>query len=111
MINLLIKWILNAVILMVAANFVKGVEIKNFWTALGVALILGLLNAFLKPILEFLSFPLLILSLGLFSIVINTIIIVLTSYFVEGFNVANFFSAMLFAIILSIFSWILNIIF
>ena len=109
--SILVKWILNAVSLMIAVNFVPGTKIKGFLSALFVALVLGLLNAILKPVLEFFSFPLIILTLGLFSFVINAVILILASKFTEGFYIQDFSSALILAVVLSILSWILDLIF
>ncbi len=80
----------------------------GFWTAVIVALILGLLNAFLKPILVILTLPINLLTLGLFTLVINAALIMLASSFVEGFAVAGFWTALLFSLIVSLFNYLLS---
>lgn len=85
--NLLIIWLVSAVSLLVIARIrLFAIEIDGFGTALVVALVLGLLNALLRPILGFLSFPLLILTFGLFSFVINALIFYLAARLVTGFE-------------------------
>jgi putative membrane protein len=80
----------------------KGVIIDEFTTALTVAIVLGLLNFFVKPILVLLTLPVTFFTLGLFLLVINAIIILLCDHFVDGFQVVSFWTAMLFSIILSL---------
>jgi putative membrane protein len=92
-----------------ADYFLEGIYIKDFKTAIIVALALGILNTFLKPILELLAFPLNLLTLGLFRLLINGFIIFLVSWFVSGFIVSNFFWAVIFSIVLSIINWIFNL--
>lgn len=109
--GLIIQILLSAVAVYLSATLLPGVHVKSFWTAILVAIVLGLLNALVKPILQFLSFPITILTLGLFLFVINTIIILICSYLVSSFQVNGFWSALLFSIVLSIITWLLNIVF
>ena len=109
--GLIIQILLSAVAVYLSATLLPGVHVKSFWTALLVAIVLGLLNALVKPVLQFLSFPITILTLGLFLFVINTIIILICSYLVSSFQVNGFWSALLFSIVLSIITWLLNIVF
>jgi putative membrane protein len=87
---------------MLIAHFMKDVKVANFESALIVAIVLGLLNIFVKPILILFTLPATIFSLGLFLFVINAIIILLCSNIVVGFNVDSFWTALIFSIILSI---------
>ena len=80
----------------------KGVHVDSFWIAFVVAVILSLLNTFLKPLLVLLTIPVTILTLGLFLLVINAGIIMLAGAIVPGFEVANFWWALLFSIIMSL---------
>ncbi len=109
--GLIIQILLSAVAVYLSATLLPGVHVKSFWTAILVAIVLGLLNALVKPVLQFLSFPITILTLGLFLFVINTIIILICSYLVSSFQVNGFWSALLFSIVLSIITWLLNIVF
>lgn len=84
------------------------VHVDKFTTAIIVALVLALLNALLKPVLIILTIPVTILSFGLFLLVINAFIIQLAGYFVGGFKVAGFWWALLFSIILSLSTWLLE---
>ncbi len=99
---ILLHWLIYAVAILLAAYLLPGVSLAGFGTALIVALVLGLVNAVLKPLLILLTLPITILTLGLFTLVINTLMIMLTSSLVKGFDVRNFWWALLFAIILSI---------
>lgn len=109
--GLIIQILLSAVAVYLSATLLPGVHVKSFWTAILVTIVLGLLNALVKPVLQFLSFPITILTLGLFLFVINTIIILICSYLVSSFQVNGFWSALLFSIVLSIITWLLNIVF
>jgi|SRR5690606_7444265 len=106
--NWLIKLLITTVLVVVIAHFLPGISVDNFTTALIVAVVLGLLNVFVKPILVFLTIPATIITLGLFLLVINAVIILLGGYFVDGFNVSGFWWAFIFSIILSIAQSILN---
>ncbi len=100
--KLLFRILITAVLVLVIAKVMKGVIVNEFTTALTVAIVLGLLNFFVKPILVLLTLPVTIFTLGLFLLVINTIIIELCDYFIDGFRISSFWTAMLFSIILSL---------
>lgn len=106
--NLLIKLLITTVLIVVIAHFFPGISVDNFSTALVVAVVLGLLNVFIKPLLVLLTIPATILTLGLFLLVINAVIIMLGDYFVSGFHVNGFWTAFIFSIILSVLQSILN---
>jgi putative membrane protein len=110
--NLLVKWLLYALAVLAGAYLLPGVDVNGgFVTALIVALVLSLLNVTVKPILTILTIPVTILTLGLFLLVINAIVIMIVDYFVSGFSVDGFWYALLFSIVLSIVYSILNGIF
>lgn len=100
--KLLIRIFITALLVMVIAYLMKGVVVDEFTTALTVAIVLGFLNFFVKPILVLLTLPVTFITLGLFLLVINAIIILLCDHFVEGFSVNSFWTAMLFSVILSL---------
>ena len=108
MINTVIRWIINAVLLMLIPYVVPGVSVKNFGTALIAALILAFVNALIKPILILLTLPINILTLGLFILVINGLMFWLVSAVVKGFYISGFWPAFLAALVFSIFSIALN---
>lgn len=109
--DLLITWLITAIALLIVAWLPTGVEIAGFGKALIAALVFGILNALLKPILQLLALPFNILTLGLFSFVVNAAIFGLAAYFVTGFNLRNgFISALLGSIALSLVSRFLEFI-
>lgn len=102
--NILINWLIYSLAILVSAYVLPGVTVSAFSTALFAALILGVLNALLKPLLVLLTLPINILTLGLFTFVINSIIVLIADKLVTGFEVAGFWWALLFSIILSVIS-------
>jgi putative membrane protein len=92
----------TAAVVMVLGLVLPGVDVINFWTAIVVALVLALLNAILKPILILLTLPITLLTLGLFLFVINALIIIICDKFIGGFEIANFWWALLFSILVSV---------
>lgn len=101
---LFVRLLVNAIAVLVSAYIIPGVRVDTFVTALVAAVILGLLNAVAKPILVLLTLPITVLSLGLFILVINTILVLLASAVVPGFEVDSFLSALLFSLVLSVVS-------
>ena len=100
--KLLFRILITAILVLVIAKIMKGVIVDEFTTALTVAIVLGLLNFFVKPILVLFTLPVTIFTLGLFLLVINAVMIILCDHFVEGFQGSSFWTAMLFSIILSL---------
>jgi len=94
---------------MIAAYVIPGVTVSNFFSALWVALFLGIVNLLLKPLLILITLPINILTLGLFTFVINGLIILLASSVVKGFQVSGFWVAVLFSIVLSIINFLMNL--
>lgn len=105
--NFLMKTLLNALALFAAAYLLKGVVIKDFLNAIIVAVVLALLNATLGQVLDFITLPLRILTLGLFSFVVDAIVIWIAASLLKGFEVRSFWSAVVLAIVLAIFNAIL----
>jgi putative membrane protein len=106
--NLLIKILITSGLVLLIANFMPGVHVAGFTTALIVAIVLGLLNIFIKPILVILTLPVTILTLGLFLLVINALMILLCTQIVGGFSVDTFLTALIFSVILSVLQSIMN---
>jgi putative membrane protein len=106
--NFLIKLLLSAVAVVIGAYVIPGVSVNSYLTALIVALILSLLNVTVKPLLTILTIPITILTLGLFLLVINVIIIYITDALIPGFHVAGFFSALLFSLVLAVVNWLFD---
>ena len=100
--NLIIRILVSAVLVMLIAHFMPGVSVANFTTSVIVAIVLSLLNLFIKPIIVLFTLPVTILTLGLFLLVINALIILLCSAIVGGFRVDNLLVALLFSIVLSV---------
>lgn len=92
--------------LWIASAIVPGIRIDNGWTLLGAAVVLGVVNAFVRPVVVILTLPVTILTLGLFLLVINAAMLGLAAAFFDGFHVAGFGSALLGAIVVSITGWI-----
>ncbi|RJP47496.1 MAG: phage holin family protein [Armatimonadetes bacterium] len=109
--TLLINWLISALAILSVAYLLEGIAINSFFTALVVALVLGIINAVIRPILIFLTLPINILTLGLFTLVINAVLIMLTGTIVEGFTIVNFWWALIFSLLLSLVNSFLHIIF
>ena len=106
--RLILTWLINAVALIVLPYIMKSITVDDFLTALIVALILGLINTLIRPILVLLTLPVTILTLGLFIFIINGLLFWAVGSFVPGFHVAGFWSGVFGAIIYSIISWALS---
>lgn len=104
--GILLNWLASALIVIIASYLLPGVHVASFIAALWVALVLGILNMLLKPILILLTLPITILTLGLFTIIINALMVLIVTHFVPGFAVDNFLSAVLFSILASIINFI-----
>jgi len=100
--NFLIRVLVVAAVSFGLAHLLGGVHVTDFWTAFVFAIVLALLNMFIRPILILVTLPVTFITLGLFLFVVNTLIIMLASKFVDGFSIDNFWWALLFSIILSI---------
>lgn len=100
--NLLIRIIITTIAVLVTDLLLSGVHIEDFMTAVLVAVVLGLLNAVLRPVLLLLTLPITVVSLGLFILVINAVIVLIASRIVDGFHVNGFWWALGFSLILSV---------
>ena len=106
--DLLIRLVINGFVVFIVAYILPGVHVDNFMSALIVAILLGAVNMFIKPIIVALTLPITIITLGLFLFVINAVLILIVDYFVPGFSVNNFLSALLFSLIVSFLGSFLN---
>lgn len=106
---LIIRWLIMTASVMIAAYVIPGVTVSSFFSALWVALFLGIVNMLLKPFLILITLPINILTLGLFTFVINGLIILLASSVVKGFHVSGFWVAVLFSIVLSVIHFLMNL--
>jgi putative membrane protein len=109
--NLLLRLILTAIAAYFAARLVPGVQISDAKTAILVAIVLAILNTFLKPILVLLTIPITVLTLGLFLLVINILIIFLAAKIVPGFSVDGWVAALIFSLVMAVIGYILDAIF
>lgn len=105
--GLLIRWIVSAIAIILTAYLLPGIHISSLGAALVTAVILGIVNAILKPLLVLFTLPLTILTLGLFTFVINALMILLVSAIVPGFKVDGFWWALLFSIVMSLINSVL----
>jgi len=106
--GLIIRWILSALTLLAISYYVPGISVHGFYTALIAALVLGLINALIKPLIILLTLPVNILTLGLFTLVINALLFWFASTVVKGFYVAGFWPAFWGAFIMWIVGWFLH---
>ena len=104
MITLLVKWLVSALAVFLVGNFLPGIHVPGYKVALITALVLGVLNITVRPILKILSFPITILTLGLFSLVVNGFVLWLASRIVTGFSIDGFWWAVIGSLLISIFT-------
>lgn len=105
--NFLINLLISSLAVFASAQVIPGVVIDNFTTSVVVAIILGVVNAIIKPILIIMTLPINIMTLGLFTLVINALMVLIVDSLVRGFSVSGFWTAMLFSVVLSIVSLVL----
>jgi putative membrane protein len=105
---LIVRWIINALALLALPYVMSGITVKGFYIALIVAVVLGFLNAIVRPILILLTLPVTILTLGLFILVINALLFWFVASFVDGFQVSGFWAAFFGAILYSLITWAAN---
>ena len=106
--NFILRIVVSALAVYGTAWLLPGVKVDDFWSSLLVAIVLAFLNAIVKPILTILTIPITIITLGLFLLVINALIIIFAERLVDGFYVDGFITALLFSIILSVISGLMN---
>ncbi|MGD2126448.1 MAG: phage holin family protein [Desulfobacteraceae bacterium] len=106
--GILIRWLILTLAIMLASYLIEGIEVSGFASAFFAAAILGILNAFFRPILIILTLPINILSLGLFTFIINAMLLKMASGVISGFEVHGFWSAVFGSFIISIISWVLS---
>jgi len=106
--GIVLRWLILTLAIMIAAYLIKGIEVKGFSSALLAAAILGILNAFFRPILIILTLPINILTLGLFTFVINAVLVMMASGVIGGFAVQGFWPALLGSLVITIISWSLS---
>ncbi len=105
----LVRVLVNAFAIYLIARIVPGITVASVWTALGAGLVLGLINAVVRPILIVLTLPVTLVTLGLFLFVLNGLCLWLSSLLVKGFEVHGFWAAVFGALLVSLVSWMLNV--
>jgi len=106
--NIFAYLVINTFAIAVAAYILPGIRVDGLFTAIVVAVVLGTINAFIKPILVFLTLPITIVTLGLFIFVINAALVMFAGYIIPGFQVDGFLWALLFSLVISLVSWFLS---
>jgi len=106
--GIFLRWLILTVAIMIASYLIDGIRVGGFFSAFFAAAILGVLNAFFRPILLILTLPLNIISLGLFTFVINAILLMMASGVISGFEVSGFWSAVFGSLLISLVSFILT---
>lgn len=105
---ILASLLINGMAVFVTAYVLEGIKVDSFATALIVGIVLGVVNTFLRPILLFLTLPFNVLTLGLFTFILNGLMVVITSNLVPGFYVEGLWWAIVFSLVLTLVSWFLN---
>ena len=108
MTGLLIRWLILTVAILVTSYVLDGIKVASFLSAFGAAAVLGILNAFFRPILIILTLPLNIVTLGLFTFLINAMLLKMVTGVIPGFEVHGFWTAVFGSLLISIVSWLLN---
>ena len=110
MLNLLLGWLASAISLLVVAYFVPGFHVDTFVTAVIAAVVIGFINGTLGFLVKLVTFPLRLLTLGLLSLVINAVMLWIATYFVTGFRIDTFVTALMGSVCLSIVNWALRLV-
>ena len=108
MFRLIANWVLNALALFIVSKILSGIQLTDFWSAMAAAVVIGLVNALVKPLFLILTLPINILTLGLFTLVINALMLWLASSVTPGFKIDGFGTALLGSILLSVVSTLLH---
>ncbi len=106
--GLLLRWVLNAVALMFVAGFVEGFTVSGWWAAIAAAAVLGIVNALVRPIILLLTLPINLLTLGLFTLVVNASMLLLVQSIVKGVTITGWGPALIGAILLWLINWVAN---
>lgn len=106
--NIIVNWLISALVILTAAYILPGVHVENFTAALVTAVVLGIINLFIKPLILLLTLPITLITLGLFALVINAALILLASNIVPGFDVDGFWWAVIFSVVVSLINSFLS---
>lgn len=107
--GLLVRWIVSAIALYLTSSVVRGIEIRGVGPLLLAAAVIGIINAFVRPVVLLLTLPISVVTLGLFVLVVNAAMLALASTFVPGFEVHGFWSALWGWLLLSFFTFLINV--
>lgn len=105
---ILLKWLINALAIAITTYLVKGIEVSGPGAVLMAAALLGIFNAVIRPVLIILTLPITIITLGLFTLIINGALLGLVSFLIKGFVVQGFWPAVIGSLIISVVSWMIN---
>jgi putative membrane protein len=108
LVHWIVNWLLSALALWLAAQIIPGMQVRSYGTALLATVVIGLVDLTLGPILRFIAFPITFLTLGLFRLVINAVLLKLASIFTPGFSIDGFLSALLGSLVLTILTTLLQ---
>lgn len=106
--KLIIRFLVSAIAVFITGMLLPGVNVANVWIAMVVSVFLALFNTFLRPLLIWLTIPVTVITLGTFIIVINALMVYLADWVVPGFEIKNFWLAMVFSIVLSAVTWVIR---
>ncbi len=106
--GLMVRWLLVTISIIITSYLVQGIVVDGFWSAFFAAAVLGILNALFRPILLIITLPINIFTLGLFTLVINALLLKMVSGVVPGFHVYGFWSAVFGSLLISLVSWLLS---
>lgn len=106
--GILIRWVILTASIIIASYLLEGIHISGFFSAFFAAAALGILNALFRPILLILTLPINVLTLGLFTFIINALMLKMASGIIPGFEVYGFWTAVIGSLIISVISWLLN---
>lgn len=109
--RILVQWLINSLAVYATANILDGIHIKSFGTAILVALVLGLINAIVRPVFVFFSIPFIIVTLGLFLFIINALLLQLSAAVVGGLTIDGFWWAVAGSLLISVISWTISTVF
>jgi len=107
--GLLLRWLVLTVAILAASYLIEGIRVAGFFSAFFAAAVLGILNAFLRPILILLTLPITIITFGLFTFIINALLLLMVSGVIPGVEVRGFWTAVIGSLVISIVSWLLNV--
>ena len=108
LIHLIVSWLVSAFAIWLVARIVPGIEVNNFRSALIAAAVIAIVNVTIGPVLRFLTFPITFLTLGLFLLVCNALLLMLAAALTPGFRVRGFLSALIGSLVLTVLTWILR---